>query len=100
MSGIKPIDLSNFYRSIHSRELNGERLTLDVLAAAIFSGPTHLSAVFSGQRPGKPTWRRLEKSGLLIDKEWQLLGRTPPVPQPNVPRETNSHMGTFKGRAA
>ncbi len=91
MSGIKPIDLTNFYRSLHAR---GQTIT--DLAEALNCGRSHLSQVFNGKRPGTPTWRKIEKAELLTDHELRLLGRLPAEPAADagdsVPRATFSHM--------
>ena len=80
MSGIKPIDLTRFYRSIHARGLD-----VTLIAKAINCGRSHLSQVLSGKRRGSQTWRKIERSDLLTVDELALLGRI-------VPRETNSHV--------
>lgn len=72
MSGLKPKSLAQFHRSLHAR---GE--TIGTLAAAIHSGRSHLSQVLSGQRSGKPTWRKLKAAGVLTAAELELLGQGP-----------------------
>ena len=81
MSGIKPVALTWFYRSLHARGTNLTRI-----ADQIFCGRSHLSQVISGKRPGGHTWRKLMT--VLTPEELTLL-RDAGV---NVPRSTNSHM--------
>lgn len=80
MSGLKPIDLTRFYRSLHARGL-----TITELAESLNCGRSHLSQVLNGSRTGKPTWRKIEAAELLTPEELELLGRS-------VPRETNPHV--------
>ena len=80
MSGLKPIALTQFYRKLHARGLD-----VTTLARELHCGRSHLSQVLSGRRPGRPTLRKLEQSGLLTAEEQALLA--------SVPRATKSHMG-------
>lgn len=87
MSGIKPINLTEFYRSLARRGL-----TITDLAESLNCGRSHLSQVFNGARTGKPTWRKIEAAELLTDHELRLLGRLPADASDSVPRATNSHV--------
>lgn len=84
MSGIKPANLSDFYRSLHGR---GQTIT--DLAEALNCGRSHLSQVLSGKRTGLPTWRKIQDAELLTDHELRLLGK---LIGHDVPRGTFSHV--------
>jgi hypothetical protein len=116
MSGIKPIDLTLFYRKLHDRK-RGAR-TVEQIAKKIFSSRAHVTEVLNGNRSGGQTWRKLAR--VLTKDELALLGRdkegnrlpdfpdggiVPPgasIPVPEgpepffVPRETLSHVEHHK----
>lgn len=79
MSGLKPLALTQLYRSLHHRGLD-----VTTLARSLHCGRSHLSQVLNGRRSGRPTLRKLEQSGLLTASELALLA--------TVPRATNSHV--------
>ena len=89
MSGIKPIDLTRFYRKLHA---NGS--TVEKLAEKLYSNRAHLTQVLNGTRPGGQTWRKLAR--VLTTDELALLGRDEhgkKLPSPAaVPRETLSQV--------
>jgi hypothetical protein len=66
MAGIKPLPLTEFYRSLHAR---GE--STDTLAIKLGVSGGAVRRLFAGLRRRGPLWRRLEQ--LLNDKERQLL---------------------------
>jgi len=81
MSGIKDINLSWFYRSLHER---GE--TAETLAEEIASGRTHVTEVLNGTVDSPRTRRRL--APLLTEEERTLLGWA--AAGRNVPHGTKS----------
>jgi hypothetical protein len=85
MSGIKDVNLSWFFRSLHARGMDVTKL-----AEQLMCGRSHLSQVLNGRRPGGHTWPKLQR--VLTPRELQLLGR-------DVPRGTNSHMEHFPSEA-
>jgi hypothetical protein len=116
VSGIKPIDLTRFYRKLHARTRRPR--TVAQIAAKIFSSRAHVTEVLNGNRPGGQTWRKLAQ--VLTAEELALLGRdaqgnkifeqggyvtggTFPVPEgPEpfyVPQETLSHVRRKEGAA-
>lgn len=85
MSGIKPQNLSWFYRRIHARGV-----TAETLALRIASGRTHVTEVLNGTKDSARTRRRL--APLLRPAERELLRwtRDGELMPADVPRGTLS----------
>lgn len=66
MSGMKPPEMSQFYRLLHERGL-----TTDALAEQVNVGRPTLCRVLNGARRRGPVWRRVVK--LLTEEEITLL---------------------------
>lgn len=66
MSGLKPLELTLFYRKLRARGMTQQKL-----ADAAMTGRAHLSQVLSGRRPGRRTMRRLLR--VLTKDELKLL---------------------------
>src|SRR6185437_8383075 len=66
MSGLRPVELDQFYRRLHDRGLSTTALALQVGRNACT-----VSRVLNGSRRKGPLWRRL--SALLTIEEKQLL---------------------------
>lgn len=66
MSGLKPPELSAFYRSLHARGYN-----CDTLAAKVGVGRASLSRVLNGSRRRGPIWNRVVAH--LTPEELKLL---------------------------
>jgi transcriptional regulator with XRE-family HTH domain len=66
MSGIKPVELTLFYRALRARGLSQAKL-----ADLAMTNRAHLSQVLTGKRPGRHTWRRIAR--FLEPEELALL---------------------------
>lgn len=90
MSGIKPIAVTEFIRT-----LKGRGMTLSELANQMNCGRSHLSQVINGHRPGGHTWAKLAKA-LPAEDVAKLREGLKPVFH-NLPRGTNIHMEQGQG---
>lgn len=66
MSGLRPIELDQFYARIHARGLN-----TTALAEAVGRNPCTVSRVLNGSRRKGPIWHRLKS--FLTEQEIALL---------------------------
>lgn len=89
MSGMRPIQMTLFLRSLRAR---GK--TLSKIADELFIGRSHLSQVVNGRRSGGHTWRKLKKV-LTVDElklletcsTWKPQPTREPLCQCGKPRE-------------